>query len=320
MKKVILAFIAGLVTSLSLAQEGLPTFSQYLVGDSYLLNPSYAGVDPEIFKFTAAIQNQWADLPESPKTQTVSMHATVVDRLAFGAYFFHDKNGLTTNSGVNISAAYHIPINARRDYRFDEAEDRFSFGLSYHVFTQKLDLNKVIVTDPNDPLLRDPKYTLNRFNVGTSFKYGDAYGGVSVLDIPLADNEAIANGIEPIPTQYFLQLGYHIYLSEGIYLDPSFLMDLKSNSERRFDLNLVSHFSFGDRNQGVDVGVSYRSDSDKNGSQGLTISPLMKLKVGDLRLGFSYNIGLSDIAKEGGNGILFSLGYDFGNPFSPDFR
>lgn len=320
MRKIFFAAIFAFVSFQTLAQEGLPFYKHYLVSDRYLINPSYAGANPEVLSVSGTYRNQWADLPESPNTQTLSLHSTVVDRLAFGLYVFNDENGLSSLRGVNLAAAYHIPINSDRDYRFNEEEDLFSFGVSYSHMQQRLDLDRVIVNDPTDPLLNDPNFNLNYFNVGVSFKYAGAFGGVSVLDVPLQENEAIANGIEPLPTWYYFLLGYQIYLGDSFRLEPSVVMNLNSNSERQFDLNLMSHISFGDRQQGLDLGVSYRSDTDKNGSQGLSISPIMKMKIGALKIGMAYDIGLSDIAKEAGNGVLFSLGYDFGNPFSPDFR
>lgn len=320
MRKVLITAVLIIISFQAMGQEGLPFYKHYLVSDRYLINPSYAGANPEILSVTGTYRNQWADLPESPNTQTLSVHSTVVDRLAFGFYVFNDRNGLSSLRGVNVSAAYHIPINSDRDYRDDETEDLFSFGLSYNFFQQRLDLDQVIVTDPTDPVLNDPNYNLNHFNVGVSFKYAGAFGGVSVLDIPLQDNQAVANGIEPLPTWYYFLLGYHIYVGDVFRLEPSVVMNLNSNSERQFDLNLMGHIAFGEQEQGLDLGVSYRQDIDKNGSQGLSISPVMKLKIGQLRIGMAYDIGLSDIAKEAGNGMLFSLGYDFGNPFNPDFR
>lgn len=321
MKKIFLLAIVGVLGHLNLkAQEGLPFYSHYLVSDKYLVNPSYAGANPDVLSVSFSHRNQWADLPESPNTQTVSAHATVVNRLAFGLYVFNDRNGLTSMTGVNLSAAYHIPIQSRRDMYDEDEEDKFSFGLSYNTFKQKLDLSRVDVPDLNDPLLRHDSYNLNYFNLGVSFNYAGFSGGVSVLDIPLKENEAVANGVEPLPTWYYLMLGYKVRLTEGIKLEPSLVMNLNSNSERQLDLNLMSHIAFGDRQQGLDIGVSYRQDMDKNGAQGLSVSPLMKLKIGGLRLGFSYDIGLSDIAKEAGNGMLFSIGYDFSNPFNPDYR
>lgn len=302
-----------------LAQEGLPFYSHYLVSDKYLINPSYAGANPEVFSVTGSYRNQW-NLPESPNTQTLSAHATVVDRLAFGLYAFNDQNGFTSLRGINLSAAYHIPVNSRRDMYDDEEEDKFSFGLSYNTFQQVLDLDKIVVDDPGDQALREDTYNLSYFNLGVSFNYAGLFGGVSILDIPLKQTEAVANGIEPLPTIYYLMLGYKFRVADGINLQPSVVMNLNSNSERHVDLNLISHIGFGDQEQGLDLGVSYRQDMDKNGSQGLSVSPLVKLKIGGLKLGMSYDIGLSDIATEAGNGILFSLGYDFSNPFNPNFR
>ncbi|MBA5630554.1 PorP/SprF family type IX secretion system membrane protein [Moheibacter lacus] len=320
MRKVLITAVLIILSFQAMGQEGLPFYKHYLVSDRYLINPSYAGANPEILSVTGSYRNQWADLPESPNTQTLSVHTTVVDRLAFGFYVFNDRNGLSSLRGANLSAAYHIPINSDREYRYGETEDLFSFGLSYNFFQQRLDLDQIVVADPSDPVLDDPNYNLNHFNLGVSFKYAGAFGGVSILDIPLQDNQAVANGIEPLPTWYYFMLGYQVYFGEGFRLEPSVVMNLNSNSERQFDLNLMGHIAFGEQEQGLDLGVSYRQDIDKNGSQGLTISPVMKMKIGGLRIGMAYDVGLSDIAKEAGNGILFSLGYDFANPFNPDFR
>ncbi|MDD3771948.1 MAG: PorP/SprF family type IX secretion system membrane protein [Flavobacteriaceae bacterium] len=318
-KKIITTLLLVFCLNLG-AQESLPFYKHYLIGDSYLINPSYAGADPEVLNVTATYANQWADLPDSPSTQTLSAHATVADRLAFGFYIFNDRNGLTSMRGVNISAAYHIPIRSR-EREWGEGEDVFSFGLSYNGFQQKLDLDRVIANNPNDPTLVDPNHFLNYFNVGISFRYANAFGGISVLDIPLISHEGIANGVEPLPTWYNFTLGYNVWLFDGVLtLYPSAIMYLNANSARKFDLNLMSHISFGNNHQGVDLGVSYRQDTDKNGSQGLSVSPIMKLKIGGLKLGMSYDIGLSDIAKEAGNGFMFSLGYNFKNPFNPYYQ
>lgn len=302
-----------------LAQEGLPFYNHYLVSDKYLINPSYAGANPDILSVRGTYRNQWDDLPDSPNTQTLSAHATVVDRLAAGIYIFNDQNGLTSLRGVNLSAAYHIPIGDR----YSGTGDKFSFGLSYNGFQQVFDFDRVIVTDPNDPLLNDDTYFLHYFNLGVSFNIGNFYGGLSVLDIPLVDNIPIANAIEPLPTWYYLLGGMKLNVADGIQLEPSFVMNLNSNSERHLDLNLMANFNNGEyseEGQGLSLGVSYRQDLDSKGAQQLSISPLIKLGFGQFRLGASYDIGLSDLATEAGNGLLFSLGYDFGNPFNPDLR
>lgn len=298
------------------AQEGLPFYQQYLVSDRYLINPSYAGNNPDVLTFRATHHSQWSGLEDAPSTQTLSAHAVVWDRLALGTYFFNDRNGASSLQGINVTGAYHIPIgNESWD---NEEENKFSFGLSFQGLNQSFDRTKWNAANPEDPLLDEDSYFVTYFNLGGSFHYNGVYGGISVLDIPLGDNAPIVNSIEPLPTWYYFMLGYKFNLVEGISLEPSLLFNLNSNSERQFDLNLKTKFSMGE--SALMLGINYRTDSDENGSQALTFSPLIGIDVGKLRIGYAYNMGLSDIAKEAGNGHLISLGFDFGNPFNPDFR
>src|SRR5699024_1011783 len=155
----LLIIVLVVITLPILALECLPFYNLYFVSDNYLMNSSYAAVDPEVMSVSAIYRNQWADLPERSTTQTLSAQATVIDRLAFGLYVFKDENGLTSLQGINLSAAYHIPINSRRDLRWNEKEYIFSFGLSYNNFQQSLDRDRVIVADPTDPTLDDPNYS-----------------------------------------------------------------------------------------------------------------------------------------------------------------
>ena len=52
----------------------------------------------------------------------------------------------------------------------------------------------------------------------------------------------------------------------------------------------------------------------------LFVSPILKFKVGSLKAGISYDIGLSDYQVDGRkNGMLFSLGFDLQNPWGARF-
>lgn len=320
-KNLLWIFLVVLLPLKSLfSQEGLPFYNHYLISDKYLINPSYAGVNPEVFTVRGTYRNQWDNLEDSPNTQTLSGHATVVDRLAVGAYVFNDQNGLTSLRGANLSAAYHIPLGDRYDSSGEP--NRFSFGLSYNFFQQTFDLNRIRVVDPNDPLLQEDTYWLHYFNLGASFQYKSFYAGISVLDIPLIDNVPITNAIEPLPTWFYFLAGYKIRAADGIVVEPSLVMNINSNSERHLDANVMAHFGYDEYNQGqgISFGISYRQDLDVNGTQALSVSPLLKVGVGQLRAGVAYDIGLSDISDQAGNGLLFSIGWDFANPFNPDFR
>lgn len=314
-----LSFIVITLLSLSTtnAQQGLPFYNHYLVSDRMLINPSYAGQDPNVISITGTHRNQWDDLPESPSTQTVSAHGIVADRLALGLQFFNDRNGAVNMTGFGLNAAYHIPIDDRYD---DEDPNVFSFGVGASNVSQRFDFSKIIVEDPSDPALQQDKYSTFFANLGLSFKYAGFYGGVSVLDIPLTQNINYVNNIEPLPTWYYFNFGYKWNVSDGIALEPSLVYNLNSNSERHLDINFMTHLGFGDNNQGVDIGIGYKQGMDSQNSNPLFISPILKFKVGTLKAGVSYDIGLSDYQVDGRkNGMLFSLGFDLQNPWGERF-
>jgi type IX secretion system PorP/SprF family membrane protein len=297
------------------AQQGLPFYNHYLVGDKMLINPSYAGQNPDVISINGTYRNQWDDLPESPNTQTLSVHGNVVDRLAVGAYFFNDRNGATKLTGFNLTAAYHIPLD---DYSYsDSAEPSvFSFGVGASNVSQRFDFSRVVAENLNDAALQNDSYNSFFLNLGISAKYMNFTAGVSVLDIAIGENLYFLNNIEPLPTWYYFNLGYNWYVTEGIRLEPSLVYNLNSNSDRHLDLNLLGHFGFGENEQGVAVGVSYKQGLDSKTNQALFVSPVVKAKIGSVKAGVSYDIGLSDFQTDGRKqGLLFSLGFDLENPF-----
>ena len=318
MKKFSLLVITLLSLSKVEAQQGLPFYNHYLVSDKMLINPSYAGQNPEVISISGTHRNQWDDLPDSPSTQTVSAHGIIIDRLAIGASFFNDRNGAVKMTGFGLTAAYHIPLEDR-EYDSEEASV-FSFGVGASNVSQRFDLSKVIAEDGSDPALNEDKYSTFFVNLGLSFKYANFFGGVSVLDIPLSQNEYYINNIEPLPTWYYFNFGYNWHLSEGIALEPSLVYNMNSSSERHLDLNLMSNISFGDNGQGVGIGVGYKQGMDSKNSSPLFVSPILKVKVGSIKAGMSYDIVLSDYQVDGRkNGFLFSLGFDLQNPWGARF-
>ena len=75
-------------------------------------------------------------------------------------------------------------------------------------------------------------------------------------------------------------------------------------------------FGFGENDQSVAIGFSYKQGFDSKTNQALFISPIVKAKIGLIKAGVSYDIGLSDYQVEGRkNGLLFSLGFDLENPW-----
>ncbi|PQL91579.1 PorP/SprF family type IX secretion system membrane protein [Apibacter adventoris] len=310
LKKILSVFI--LIYYCAYGQQSIPFDQQYLLSDKVLINPSYTGSTDEIV-LKSTYHQQWNDFNESPNTQTISAHFNAFDRVGLGAYFFRDENGPITLTGLNISSAYHIPLG---DEEF-RSESQFSFGCSVSLFSQSFDYNKLRPEDQNDPLLYgDKSIFLPYFNLGTSVVYSGFFAGVSVLDIPLGRNRPVVNSIEPSPTWYYLNLGYNWELVDKISLEPSFLMSLNTNSERIMDFNLKAKYK--DDFNAFAVGVSYRTAKDSQQSGGLSFTPFFQADLGKLNFTFGYNFGISDIYKEGGDGLMVGLGYNLDNFINPN--
>ena len=307
MRKKILSLIIAAFSGIAFAQETIPMYQQYLFDSEFLFNPAFFG-NTDDFVFRATYQKQFSKFDESPNVQSIGMHANVFDRVGAGAYFFRDQNGPISANGIAVGASYFVPLSDD-----DERKDQFSFGTAVNFYNESFDVSKVNATDPNDPLLYESNNSIfiAYANIGLQATYKGAFAGVSIADIPLSNNTPVVNGIEPSPTRYYFNGGYDINLSEGFAIQPSFMLNLNTNSSRLFDVNLLAKL-YNETNYFA-AGVSYRMANSNFGKEQLSISPILKFKTNWLTVGATYNLGLSDIQQYGGNSFMVSVGFDVPN-------
>ncbi|MDO5616258.1 MAG: PorP/SprF family type IX secretion system membrane protein, partial [Cruoricaptor ignavus] len=288
MKKIIL-FISISFGFLGYAQETLPVYQQYLLDGKFLINPAFYGETDDVV-LHGTYQKQFSKFDQSPNVQTIGLHANIVDRLGAGVSFFRDQNGPISANGITAGASYFIPLSDD-----GERKDQFSFGTGINFYNMNVDVGMLNPQNPNDPLLMDGANSIfiAYANLGLQATYKGFFGSVSVLDIPISNDEPIVNGIEPSPTKYILNAGYDWQVAEGISVEPSLLMNLNTNSARIMDLNLLGKV-YNDTNSFA-AGVSLRSAKDNTGNQQLSISPIIKGKINRFTFGATYNIGMSDI-------------------------
>lgn len=305
-KKHIFIFFLFSAVSMAFSQESLPIYQQYLLDGKYLINPAHYGETDDVV-LNGNYQKQFTNFDESPNVQSVGIHANVVDRLGAGVAFFRDQNGPYSANGITVGASYFIPLSD------DERKDQFSFGANANFYNMNIDFSKLVYEDAGDPVLAEGKNNifLVYTNLGLQATYRNFFAGISVLDIPLSNDTAFVNGIEPLPTKYLLNSGYDWQFTEGLSLEPSILLNLNSNSSKMVDINLIGKV-FNEQSM-FGAGVSYRTAIDKNGNQQLSLSPIIKARLDKLTFGASYSFGLSDIATYGGNSFMLSLGYNFEN-------
>jgi len=108
-KLLLLILISGAFFTSSYAQQ-VPLYSQYLL-NGFLLNPGMAGCESYIpIRLTA--RQQWTGIDGAPSTQAISAHAPIMrQKMGVGGYIFNDKFGPISQTGLQLSYAYHLKLN-----------------------------------------------------------------------------------------------------------------------------------------------------------------------------------------------------------------
>ena len=300
---VCLVFLSGTYT----AQETLPYYQQYLMEGDFLFNPAQYG-KTDYVHVNLNYQKQFYQFSESPNVQSVGMHANIFDRVGAGLTIFRDQNGPITSGGITAGASYFIPISDE-----GERKDQFSFGTSVSAYNMNFDYTKINVENQNDPLIQGDNSSIFMMyaNFGLAATYKGIFAGASINDIALCNDEAIVNNVEPSPIKIFLNLGYDWHIADQIYITPSALINLNTNSTRMMDYNLMGTFH-NDYNA-FSLGASFRYVQNRFDNQNLMLAPVVKVKLNKFHFGATYNLGLSDIQDYGGNSFMIGVGYDFDN-------
>ena len=293
------------------AQETLPFYQQYLLDGDFLFNPALLGKTDDVV-LNLNYQKQFSQLSESPNVQSIGLHANVFDRVGAGISFFRDQNGPISSNGLMLGASYFIPLSDEED-----RQDQFSFGIGTNLYNMNIDYTQLNPDQPGDPALGENTNDifLAYANLGAAFKYRYFFAGISVIDIPLTNDLPIINGIEPSPTKFYLNAGYDWHFMDGMFVTPSLMMNLNTNSSRIIDYNLMATV-FGEQNN-LSAGISFRSAKSAVGSQNLGMSPIIKGRVGGITFGAAYNFGVSELTENFGNSFMLSLGFNIDNFINP---
>ncbi len=307
MRKIYTLFFVFVLIGFYKSQETLPYYQQYLMEGEFLFNPALYGKNDDV-TLNLNYQKQFSKFDQSPNVQSIGINANVFDRVGAGLHFFRDQNGPISANGISAGASYFIPINDDGDRK-----NQFSFGTNVNLYNMSFDMGMLNPQDPGDPAL-NPDHSsmfIAYANLGMSVSYRNFFAGVSVNDIAITNDIPIVNAIEPEPTKFILNTGYDFYLGEQIYVTPSVMMNLNTNSSKMIDLNLMGTV-LGDGSS-FSAGASFRTAHNKFGNQSLGISPIIKATVNRFFFGTTYNFGLSDIQQYAGSSFMLSVGYNFEN-------
>ena len=292
MKKIILPLVLLLLAQVTSAQQ-LSLNSQYMM-NRFVLNPAIAGNYNHI-PINFNIRKQWDGINGAPVTQSLSAHAYLGHNVGFGGYFFNDVTGPTRRTGMNVSFSYQLKLNS-------DFSRKLSFGLSGIFFQHFVDKDKLTTNEPDDIAITNGFN--NQFcpdaNFGVYLSQNNKYYlGFSIQNLlemkkDMFDMNHLVNN--PVERTYYANGGYIFKLSDDFVFEPSFLLQFQESTPIQMDFN----GRFGYRNK-IWLGGSYRMKD--------AAVVMVGLDFDDFRIGYSYDITMSDIKNYSSGSHEINLTY-----------
>ncbi|MEZ4887551.1 MAG: type IX secretion system membrane protein PorP/SprF [Chitinophagales bacterium] len=279
-------------------------YSQYMF-NSLLINPAYAGSTGKA-NVSAFYRTQWVGLDGAPTSITLSGNGALGDgdQIGVGGFLEYDKVGLHNTWRVFGTYAYHLKIGSGKlGIGLQAGGTLFSADLSQ--------ANPTEVPGSDDPVFQnDLSRFLPNFGVGLYYHTPAFYAGVSVPQLVTNRLKSGESSISLVGKQYrhyFFTAGVVIEASESFKIIPSTLIKavpIQAPTQMDFNVNLMFRDAFW-------VGSSVRF-SEEFDAESLDFLLGFQLKNG-LRIGYSYDLTLSDLADFNNGSHEVGVGFDFGS-------
>lgn len=300
----LLLFMACLPTVTSAQQ--LPQYTMYMA-NNYVLNPAVAGIESYV-DLKLAARSQWVGIEDAPKTLYATVHSRLPaknvngsrNRIAIGGKLFADKTGPITLSSAEFTAAYHLPMNERY---------HLSFGVGAGINYSQLDINKIELKDPSDPIYQT--LDVGRITPATSaglWLYSEnLYIGIAaqnLLENDVGFSAASDGSLLGMRRHYFATAGYRFQWGD-FYLTPSTMFKFVSPAPFAYDVNLKGQFS-----DVLWAGITWRHQDGMAAMAGFFISST-------LNVAYSYDFINSDLNRHSRGSHEIILGININNQWGP---
>lgn len=310
-KHIIWALVLGSLLTHGIAEGqefSAPIQNQYIADNTYLISSAYAGVG-DCWQVRASGFEQWVNIADSPGTQSVSIDGRISDRSGVGAILFNDKNGATSQKGIQMSFAHHLTLN-------EYSNQYLSFGISYRFTQFGIDTSEFNNGNPDTPVnpnLADVSVNNSNFDISVLYRIGRFFLSANAVNLLPKEIDDFT-GTEPTSIQnYFLYTGYTLYdRFTNIEIEPSVLyQNFTSDGRSTADLNLkVRKLHRGDYYW---AGVSLRALVDQD-FKPLSVSPMLGLKKANFYVAYGYQLNVNEVlqATTAAGSHMITLGFDFG--------
>lgn len=297
------------------AQEVIPTYSDYLTDNLYLLHPSMAGAS-NMNKIRLTARQQWFDVKDAPGLQTLSIHARTGEKVGLGAIAFNDHNGNFSRRGIYASFAYHLLFS-----RSELDLNQLSFGVSGGMIQHSLDQSGF----PGfDPLIGEgnPSDFYGNMDVGASYYYLDFFAHLTAKNILSIERELFYSAAVPSnQRKYLFSTGYIFGNGNRWSYEPSILFQWREQTaERAIDANFKLYRSLesGELFGGISYrssfeGAEYTADGGEIKSQQLQyLTPFVGMEWNRFLFAYTYSHQFNPLVLSHSGFHQITLGYNFG--------
>jgi type IX secretion system PorP/SprF family membrane protein len=272
-----------------------PMYTMYMWNTSSV-NPGYAG-SADLFTVTGLMRQQWVGLDGAPNTQTLTAHTPLKEpSLGVGLSVVHDQVGPVNNTLIFADVAYRMQVTESA---------RLAFGLKAGIDMFQADLTGLQNVDANDQLFQQNVSSSTKPNFGFGLYYWSRKGYLGLSAPKLIEHDRLsvdgtAGTVDAVQQRrhYFLIAGYVFTLSRDVKLRPSTLIKVVEGAPLQIDLSAL--FLLREK---LWLGAAYRS--------GDSMDAIIAYQITDqLKAGYAYDLGLSELKGHHGGSHELMLSYD----------
>jgi type IX secretion system PorP/SprF family membrane protein len=314
--KIFFSCFSFLISGNIAAQEVIPTYSDYLTDNLYLLHPSMAGAS-NMNKVRLTARQQWFDVENAPSLQTLSLHARLKEKIGVGGIAFNDQNGNFSRRGVYASFAYHLLFS-----RSELDLNQLSFGISAGLIQHSLDQSSF---SGFDPLIGNGRASdfYGNMDVGASYYYFNFFAHLTAKNILSVEREDFYSDAVPAnQRKYLFSTGYVIETYKRFWsFEPSIMFQLReATAEKTIDLNLKAYreLESGSFFGGISYrrsfeGAEYTTDGTEIKNQNLQyLTPFAGFEYKNFLFAYTYSQQFNSVVMSNSGFHQITLGYNFG--------
>jgi type IX secretion system PorP/SprF family membrane protein len=263
-------------------------YSQYMF-NHLAINPAYAG-SRDAFSTALVYRNQWTNIKGAPSTAAFSAQLPLKQqKIGLGTEIFSDKLGPWSASAFLFSYAYRVPFST----------GKLSFGLRMGIVDYVYDWTKLDFKDQGDVfnIQSSSSKITGTADFGLRYYSRTFYFGLSGTHMTHSKMSDLTGDSTRQARHYFITIGKSYKIGNTI-LNPTLLIKSAQNAPATTDLgiNVLLKEKWW-------IGMSFRS------SYGIVFLSQYNINE-NLRVGYSYDVGVNGIGTAGGGSHEIMIGYD----------